>query len=68
MEGGEEEEQPSTRVSPSSSFLLVLLHPHQRIITPLPHCNDSVTFDNNNDDDNSGYTNCQESLQSQNQQ
>ena len=45
-----------TRVLPSSSSQLVPLYPHQHIITPLPHHTDSVTFDNGNDDDNSGYT------------
>jgi len=49
-----------TKVLSSSSSLLVPLYPHQGIITPLPHCTDSATFDNSND----VYTYCQESLQS----
>jgi len=67
----EEEEQPQdvsndtdifstpslTRVSPSSSSLVVPQHPHQRIIVPMLHCTDSVTFDKDNDDDNTTVEN-----------
>ena len=68
----EEEEQPQDdsndtdmfftpsliRVSSSSLSLLVLLHPHQRIIAPMPHRTDSTTFDKDNEDDNSTVKNC----------
>mmetsp|Transcript_2194 Transcript_2194/g.2511 ORF Transcript_2194/g.2511 Transcript_2194/m.2511 type:complete len:750 (-) Transcript_2194:173-2422(-) len=51
-----------TRVMPTSSppSIVVPLHPHQRIIAPLPHRTESATFDNTDDNSEYTYSSCRE--------
>jgi len=55
-----------TRVMPTSSppSIVVPLHPHQRIIAPLPHRTESATFDNTDDNSEYTYSSCREATSS----